>query len=135
MDLTLFPTKGNLIRTKETLLLSRQGYELLDKKRSILVHEMMSLIDRAGIVREKISEAYESAYKALQDANISIGIWEVEHTGYASPEDDSVRIKLRSVMGVEIPTVDIKPYKLKPIYGFFPDKPCSGQGIHEVFGG
>lgn len=69
MDLTLIPTKGNLIRAKETLALSRQGYELLDKKRNILVREMMALIDRAEIVREKIREVYELAYKALQDAN------------------------------------------------------------------
>lgn len=118
MDMTLFPTKGNLIRAKGTLRLSTQGYELLDKKRNILVREMMSLIERAGVIQERIHDLYKEAYAALQSANISIGISEVEQLGYAVPEERSVTVKLRSIMGVEIPTVDIAPYDLKPRYGF-----------------
>ena len=44
MDSSLFPTKGNYILAKSRLALSKQGYELLDKKRNILVREMMSLL-------------------------------------------------------------------------------------------
>lgn len=118
MDMTLFPTKGNLIRAKGTLSLSKQGYELLDKKRNILVREMMGLIERAGVIQERIHRLYKEAYEALQSANISIGIAEVEQLGFAAPEENSVKIKVRSIMGVEIPTVDIDPYDLKPRYGF-----------------
>ena len=35
------PTKGNLMAAKNTLKLSEQGYEMLDKKRNILIREMM----------------------------------------------------------------------------------------------
>ena len=56
--MTLFPTKGNLIRAKGTLSLSKQGYELLDKKRHILVREMMALIDRAGVIQQRIPSLY-----------------------------------------------------------------------------
>ena len=45
MDASLFPTKGNLMLAKNTLALSKQGYELLDKKRNILIREMMLLVD------------------------------------------------------------------------------------------
>ena len=44
MDPNTFPTKGNLILAKNSLKLSRQGYELMDKKRNILIREMMELI-------------------------------------------------------------------------------------------
>lgn len=118
MDMTFFPTKGNLIRVKSVLSLSKQGYELLDKKQNILVREMMSLIERAGVIQKKINDTYMEAYEALRVANISLGISEVEQTGYSVPEENSLKIKLRSVMGVEIPTVDIAPYSLKPSYGF-----------------
>ncbi|NLO41041.1 MAG: V-type ATP synthase subunit D [Ruminiclostridium sp.] len=118
MDMTLFPTKGNLIRAKGTLSLSKQGYELLDKKRNILVREMMALIERAGVIQQRIHSLYKEAYEALQSANISIGIAEVEQLGFAVPEERSVKVKVRSIMGVEIPTVDIDPYDLKPRYGF-----------------
>ncbi len=40
------PTKGNLINSKKTLELSNLGFELLDRKRNILVREMMLLIDQ-----------------------------------------------------------------------------------------
>ena len=38
---TVFATKGNLMTVKNSLKLSTQGYELLDKKRTILINEMM----------------------------------------------------------------------------------------------
>ena len=41
MDPNTFPTKGNLILAKNSLALSRQGFELMDKKRNILIREMM----------------------------------------------------------------------------------------------
>ena len=40
MDPRSFPTKGNLILAKNSLTLARQGYELMDKKRNILIREM-----------------------------------------------------------------------------------------------
>ena len=39
MDPNEVPTKGNLIRARNSLALSRQGYELMDKKRNILIRE------------------------------------------------------------------------------------------------
>jgi V/A-type H+-transporting ATPase subunit D len=118
VDMTFFPTKGNLIRAKSVLALSKQGYELLDRKQNILVREMMGLIERAGTIQKKIQDTYREAYEALRIANITLGISEVEQLGYSVPEEQTVKIKLRSVMGVEIPTVDIAPYELKPAYGF-----------------
>jgi vacuolar-type H+-ATPase subunit D/Vma8 len=46
MAKTLAPTKGNLMMAKNTLRLSKQGYEMLDKKRNILIREMMLLKSR-----------------------------------------------------------------------------------------
>ena len=41
----VFPTKGNLIATKKSLELAYLGYDLMDKKRNVLIKEMMSLLD------------------------------------------------------------------------------------------
>jgi V/A-type H+-transporting ATPase subunit D len=90
MDMTLFPTKGNLIIAKNSLALSRQGYELLDKKRNILVREMMSMVDKARKLNEEILDVFKQAYKALQDANVSLGISVVQQIGFAVPEEDSI---------------------------------------------
>lgn len=92
MDMTLFPTKGNLIIARNSLALSRQGYELLDKKRNILVREMMNLVDKARTLNDEINDVFSEAYEALQEANISLGISVIQQIGFAIPEEDSVQI-------------------------------------------
>ena len=72
MALKVVPTKGNLISTKKQLQLAVLGYDLLDKKRNVLIKEMMSLLDDVKMVRDEITEAYQNAYDALQEANISL---------------------------------------------------------------
>ncbi len=116
--MAMVPTKGNLIIAKNTLKLSKTGYELLDKKRNILIREMMSLIETAKGLQSRIETTYSSAYLALRNANMEIGIETVEKIAYAVEEENSVEIKFRSVMGVEIPIVSIKEEKKVPVYGF-----------------
>ncbi|NLW02410.1 MAG: V-type ATP synthase subunit D [Clostridiaceae bacterium] len=118
MDVKLFPTKGNLILAKNTLALCRQGYELLDKKRNILIREMMSLVDKAREIRDEMQKTFQKAYRALQLANVTLGISVVEQIGYAVPEDNRTEIREQSIMGVEIPTVKLGEADLQPRYGF-----------------
>ena len=118
MDMTLFPTKGNLIIARNSLALSRQGYELLDKKRNILVREMMNLVDKARTLNDEINDVFSEAYEALQEANISLGISVIQQIGFAIPEEDSVQIRDQSIMGVDIPIVSINEKDIQPRYGF-----------------
>ena len=74
MDNRSFPTKGNLILAKNSLALARQGYELMDKKRNILIRELMGLVDQAKDIQAEIRSTFETAYVALQRANMELGI-------------------------------------------------------------
>jgi len=105
MAVQAVPTKGNLMTFKKSLSLARTGYELLDKKRNILVREMMTLIDRAAEIQDKIDITYSKAYLALQKANITLGY--IDDLARTVPVDDSLKLSYRSVMGVEIPIVTI----------------------------
>ncbi len=118
MKTALFPTKGNLILAKNRLKLSREGYELLDKKRNILVREMMLLIEKAEKIQSKIDSTYTEAYKALQAANIMIGISTVMQISHSVDEEDRINIKTRSIMGVEIPIISIPDEPIRPQYSF-----------------
>ncbi len=102
----VFPTKTNLINTKKSLELAKLGYDLMDRKRNILVREMMALIDRAKQVQGEISDAYQKAYGALQKANLSLG--DCERFAMAMPVKSDLKIDFRSVMGIEIPTVEVE---------------------------
>jgi len=119
MESTLFPTKGNLIIAKSTLALSRQGYDLLDKKRNILTREMMTLIDKAKTIQSQINDAFTTAYRALEKANIVMGIGNLKEIGYAISEEVDVEVHFTSVMGVEIPKVKYNRKPGQPAYGFF----------------
>lgn len=112
----VFPTKGNLIATKKSLELAKLGYDLMDKKRNVLIKEMMTLLDDVKVIRDDITESYQKAYIALQEANMSLGI--ITDIVEAVPIDTGISIVYRSVMGVEIPKIT---YEKKPIrlgYGF-----------------
>lgn len=113
---TVFPTKGNLIALKRSLSLAQLGYDLLDRKRNILIREMMGLIDTANKVQNQIDETYSRAYRALQQANITLGI--IGDIAKAMPVETGVNVSSRSVMGVEIPIVTLEDNPPKPYYSF-----------------
>ena len=105
MDPREFPTKGNLMLAKNSLALANQGYELMDKKRNILLKELMGLIDEAKGIQEEIDSTFTQAYVCLQRANIEMGISRVQEFAFTVPIEDSIRIQTRSIMGTEIPHV------------------------------
>lgn len=96
-------TKSNLLRLKRTLALAENGYELLDRKRNILIRETMGMIERAQSIQMRIRSTYQEAYDALRRANILLGI--VDEIAASVPLDDKLYLSGRSVMGVEIPSV------------------------------
>jgi len=118
MDPNTFPTKGNLILAKNSLKLAKQGYELMDKKRNILIRELMELTEKAKDIQSEIDSTFRNAYTALQKANIQIGIAEVTNISHTIPLEESIRIKYRSIMGTEIPLVESTPSEGKPSYSF-----------------
>lgn len=122
MDPNTFPTKGNLILAKNSLALAKQGYELMDKKRNILIRELMGLIDTAKNIQGEIDTTFTSAYQALQKANIEMGIHNVELLSNAVPVEDSISIKTRSIMGTEIPLVEYDDKNQSPSYSFYGTK-------------
>ena len=104
---------------KNSLALAKQGYELMDKKRNILIRELMNLIEEAKTIQTQIDTTFTEAYQALQQANIEVGIHYVQQIAQAIPVENGVRIKTRSIMGTEIPLVEHEEEKRVPYYGFY----------------
>ena len=110
-------TKGNLIAAKRSRELAKNGFELMDKKRNILIRELMSLIDSAAELQNRIDNTFTEAYTALKKANISMG--GCEDVARSTEVDESIRVRYRSVMGVELPTVSSEPVNTNLLpYGF-----------------
>lgn len=127
MDPNEFPTKGNLMLAKNSLGLAKQGHELMDKKRNILIKELMDLIEEAKSIQTEIDVTFTKAYQALQRANIELGINYVDEISHAVPVENSIRIKTRSIMGTEIPLVEYEPSMDRPTYSFLSTKESLDQ--------
>ncbi len=123
MAVNIAPTKANLIKSKNLLDFSKKGFELLDKKRNVLIREMMGLMDKAKNIQSRIANTFEEAYKALQVVNVSMGSNNVEEIAISVPTIEEFEILSKSVMGVELPLVKYVEQDLETYYGFFRTNP------------
>lgn len=119
MEENIAYTKTNLIATKATLDLSLKGFELLDKKRNVLIMTMMGFINKAEEVQNKVSVVFREAYEALGTANITMGVTNVEQIAQSVPEVQDLHVKSKSIMGVEIPEVIHEEHKAELYYSFY----------------
>lgn len=101
------PTKTNLMMIKRDLGFAREGWELLDQKRKILIVELMGLIDRAVDSQEKVEALLSEAFKALDNAILRMGLRELEQVSLAMGIKSEISISQRRVMGVSLPRVKL----------------------------
>ena len=94
---------------------------------NILIRELMGLIDEAKDIQRQIDVTFREAYAALQIANMEIGITNVQTVSYTVPVEESIRIKTRSIMGVEIPLVEADQSGQAPTYAYYSTKESLDQ--------
>lgn len=112
-------TKANLLKSKQTLDFSRKGFILLDRKRNILIREMMGLVDRANMIQTEIQSTFDEAFDSLRYANITLGSTTVSQIAASVGGNENFSVVTHSVMGVEIPRVHrAEDVKMIP-YGLF----------------
>jgi len=115
---TFAPTKSTLMAAKSSLEFSQKGFELLDKKRNVLIREMMSYVAKARVLQEQVNETFSIAYRALESANINSGITNIEDISMTIEEVLDYEIIFKSVMGVEVPKIIFERKEIEPKYGF-----------------
>jgi len=96
-------TKSGLLQSKELLSLARQGYKLMDQKRSILIAEIIKYFDTARELQEKIVEETQKAYESLALASTILGIETIEEIAKGAEEETRIESIERAVLGVPIP--------------------------------
>lgn len=121
--LKISPTRSNLQLTRQRLELARQGHRLLERKRDVLMIEIMRLIEDAERVRAEIQERYARAYAAIEEARVAEGTEHLRRVAVAHPPATGLQITPRSVMGVVVPTVE---------YDLPPERPAFGPGDSSV---
>jgi V/A-type H+-transporting ATPase subunit D len=102
------PTKTNLMKVKRDLGFAREGWELLDQKRKILVVELMGLIDRAVEAQEEVESKLGEAFLALDQAILRMGRREVNLIALGMNIGSDISFAEKRIMGVSLPRVRIK---------------------------
>ncbi len=113
------PTKSNLLKCKKSLELAALGYDLLDRKRSVMMRELAAMTDRMTEIRAKLEQSYHEAYEALQRANFSCGKETVMRVVKSVPPQADFAVRYRSVMGIELPGISLRAQDGPPPYGMY----------------
>ncbi len=111
------PTRSNLLNLRRDLDLADQGYELLEQKREILVVELKGLTARAVEAQKKVDEELAKAYAALREAQLAQGSSGVSFASRAVNVKTDISLRERKIMGVGIPTVNVRIEDNPPYYG------------------
>ena len=125
------PTKSTLMAAKNSLEFSEKGFELLDKKRNVLIREMMSYVSKAHELQEMVNITFLRAYKSLQCANINSGIKNVEDIAMTVEEAKDYEIIFKSVMGVEVPKIIFERKDIEAKYGFYRTSAAIDEAMKE----
>lgn len=112
-------TKANLLKIKSALAFAKKGYSLLDKKKTVLMREMMQLNLEAQNLQQEIEAHMANSYEAVSMASVTMGWEAVVDMSKSMPLEEPYQIGYRSVMGVEIPEIHYKRYKPKTTFSMF----------------
>lgn len=123
----IVPTKSNLMAAQKSLKLAKLGYELMDRKKNILIKELLSLAADAKTIRADTEKAFSEAYESLRHAEMTLG--RCGTFAMSVPIDDGLSLSAHSVMGVELPDIRYKEQKSYPYFGF----DCTNAYLDEAY--
>ncbi|MBP7552952.1 MAG: V-type ATP synthase subunit D [Spirochaetes bacterium] len=116
--LNIPPTKSNLHQLKQSGQIAREGYELLDQKREILVIELMSYLERTKRVEKDMDKLITDAYRSFTKAVQSYGHKEIEDKSRSIKYPFSMQKKTIKLMGMSLPSAHVDPPRMNLQYSY-----------------
>jgi V/A-type H+-transporting ATPase subunit D len=115
--LNVAPTKSSYLELSSQLESAKEGYELLDQKRQILVFELMSRLGRARDAERRVAEVLERAFAALRGAVLDVGSAAIDRATVAISYNHQIELSQQNLMGLRLPTVTALPAALSVQFG------------------
>lgn len=109
------PTRMELLRLKKRVALARKGHELLKEKMDALVMEFVEILRKIGRTKRRAFELLSVAHRSLSKCLASMGTVETEQASRETRKELQVDLSTRFVMGVSVPTVEIKSVERDPL--------------------
>ncbi|HQL04941.1 MAG TPA: V-type ATP synthase subunit D [Treponemataceae bacterium] len=131
--LNIAPTKSNLLIVKEQLSISKDGYDLLEQKREILVMELMRMVEQVKLLEQKIEERIKTAYPALKSMLLAVGGDNVERLSHAVKYDFNITEKSINAGGMSFSSISVNLPKRDLFYSFMDSFADSDKVMVEFF--
>jgi len=112
------PTKSSLFQVKADLAIAREGFELLEQKREILVMELMRMVEQVKLLERDLDKRVGTAYASLKRMIVSVGRQSSTEISAGIRFPWAVREKQGRLMGIPLPTVEIDVPRLELKYSF-----------------
>lgn len=116
MSIKIAATKTNLLKTKRTLSMCKEGHQLLDEKRKILLMEISSIASLVEKIQKDLEGSLEKAYYAIEKALISMGRTGLEHICAGIDTSLNLEISEKKVMGASVPVISLGIYENPPFF-------------------
>lgn len=104
----VIPTRMELIKTKERIVLAKKGYDLLKKKRDALILEFFKILKKAQNLRGELIKKMPIAYRAVAMAGLYHSGSEITNISLNLRKKIDVDIDIKNVMGVCVPSMQIE---------------------------
>lgn len=102
------PTRMELLRMNRRAKLAEKGHDLLREKRDALISEFLDVICEVREARMNAEAKLKEAFEALIIAQALLGVEQVRQLSLMTPQEISLEFSSRSIMGVQVPTLDLK---------------------------
>lgn len=109
-------TKTNLMNLSRQLEFARLGYELLDQKRNLLVHELLAMVDQASDFEKQVQKALAKAFSSFEQSVLNGGKLQLMNVTGAVDIGSSISLRQRKVMGVRLPVVETEFHENPPYF-------------------
>lgn len=131
--LNVAPTKSNLLSLKEQLSVAKNGYELLEQKRELLVQSLMSMVSKVNLLEKNIEETIARAYPAFKNVLITNGSDTLERIAGCVKYEFGVKERRVVVGGMNFSTLDLEVPKKKLFYSMISTDAETDRAISEFF--
>lgn len=116
MRANIAATKTNLLKVKKTLAITREGYELLDEKRKLLIRELTAIIHIVDKAQKDVDAAFIQAYALVDKATVIMGRKKLEELAFSVNINSNLSISRQRVMGVNMPAIELKITEKSPYH-------------------
>jgi V/A-type H+-transporting ATPase subunit D len=102
------PTKANLFKAQHDLRFAKEGHELLNQKRDVLVMELMSVAASFLDVEARLCKMMGGAFEAFVPAYLASGQEMMRRVFAGARPELSLAVSERAVMGTSVPQVGVE---------------------------